>query len=292
MIITQELKNTVIDICKEHGKAKDILKKVNGKRDYVEIAKIVKVHKTTCSNILSKAKTFSLLTKEKGVYKKTPEFKHINIDRVLKGSFINLPNENSVKIRKRRKITNTSEVKKRMADYILHHFSTIPHPFSNKSASIKGHDLDKASQKLFDYLDNDIGLDQLNGLALRFYESFAEYFSVDRIRKVELINAFSNMVRCFEPYIKKVAAIKTNNLDNAKLSLNEEMIRHVISFDSGIKNHNSSYWENKPIHEACVRIVYPFRHIEAHEARDHAAFVADKIIYYMFASIIFVNLDY
>lgn len=292
MMTPQEMKQTLIDICKSYSKAKYILKLTNGKNDYKDIAGILKVHPTKCSRILSKAKTFGLLIKEGNFYKKTPEFKHINIDKALKGERLILPQEKKFTVRKRRKMIITDDIKKKIVDYFRDHFKIIQHPFSPLKIKMDDSDLRKASEKLFEYIERDIGVSQLDGLSLRFFESFAMYFSVDRIRKAELINAFSNMVECFEPYVKKAAAIKTDNPINAKPSLDKNLISMVVSFNSDIKDKRPEYWKDKPIHEASIRVVYPFRHMEAHEARDYTNFDMERVIYYMFGSIIFINLNY
>lgn len=291
MTSLHDIKQNFLHICGNHSRAKDILKKVNGRRDYKEIARILSIHPTTCSNILSKAKTFNLLSKEGNVYKKTPEFRHIDINRDLKSESLNLSKEKKLKVRKRKKIINAEDVKKKIVDYIQYNFKRIPHPFSSGNQQIKDSDLQIASEKLFDYIEKDIGVAQLEGLSHRFYEAFAAYFSVDRIRKIELISAFGNMIKCFEPFVKKVAAIKTNNPVNANFSLDKNIISMTIPFDSDIKKNSPDYWKDKPIHEASIRIVYPFRHMEAHEARDYNCFDMERAIYYMFASIIFINLS-
>lgn len=288
----QDITQNLMHVCKEHSKAKDILKKVNGKRDYKEIARILKIHPTKCSDILSKAKTFDLLIKVNGFYKKSPEFKHINIDRTLKNEPLVLPEEKKLRIKKRKKIVNTVDIKKKITDYIHYNFKSIPHPFTPKKQQMKDSDLKNATEKLFEYVEKNIEVAQIDGLADRFFESFTTFFSVDRVRKAELINAFSNMVKCFEPYVKKVASIKTNNPDNAKRSLDKALISLVVSFNSDIKNHKPDYWKDKPIHEASIRVVYPFRHMEAHESRDYTGFEVERVFYYMFASIVFINLNY
>lgn len=170
--------------------------------------------------------------------------------------------------------------------------STSSSPFSKTVVKLSKPDLQKAGEKLFEYLDTDAGLKQLEGLSLRFYDSFAAYFSCNRINKGELINAFSNMVKCFEPYVKKVASIKAGDPKYINMSLNAEVISRAVSFSSDVNKHQDAYWSGKPVHEACVRSVFPFRHMEAHEARDYASFEMDRVVHYMFASIIFINLDY
>ncbi len=280
------------NILDSHFKAKEILKKVNGKRDYKEIAQLVNAHHTTCSTILSAAKTHGLLVKDGRFYKKTAEFRHINIDKLLNDE-ARIPTKRvSPKVKKPRKIIDTEAIKRNVKDYLVNHFLNISSPFSSKKVKLPKSDLDNAAQKLFDYLSRDIDLEQLDGLSLRFYESFAAYFSCNRINKAELINAFINLVKCFEPYVKKMAALKATDIKYGKMSLNAEVISKAISFSSDIDKHQDIYWIDKPVHEACLRFVNPFRHKEAHEARDYTSFDMDKIIYYMFASIIFINLDY
>jgi hypothetical protein len=282
----------VKNICSSHRKAKEILKKVDGKRNYKEIAKLVGVHETTCSHILSKAHTFELLTKKGRFYKKTPEFRHINIDALLKGEPSTVVGMVRPTVRRRSKVIDLEAIKKSIREYLIHHFSAVSSPFSKTVVKLSKSDLQKAAEKLFEYLDTDVGLKQLEGLSLRFYDSFAAYFSCNRINKGELINAFSNMVKCFEPYVKKVASIKARDPKYTKMSLNTEVISRAASFSSDVNKHQDDYWNSKPVHEASIRLVFPFRHMEAHEARDYASFEMDRIVHYMFASIIFINLDY
>ena len=233
MTSIEELKKTIIEICREKN-GKDILLAVNNKRNYKEIAKEVGCHPTTSSRLLNKACTFGLLTKEENIWKKTPEFRHININQLLKTELVDNSTEKKIKIRKKKKKTNTNQIKKSINEYFLNQFSEIPHPFSDNIATINVRDLNKSAEILFQYLECD-GPERLKGLANRFYESFSAYFSSDRIRKSEFINNFSNMVKCFEPYVKKVVAIKTRNPKEANPSLNKDMISKVISFNSNIK---------------------------------------------------------
>jgi hypothetical protein len=104
-----------------------------------------------------------------------------------------------------------------------------------------------------------------------------------------MIAAFSNLIGCFEPYLKKTAAIKNNDNSLALGSFDEEVIKKAVQFSSKIKTKDAEYWKDKPIHEACIRHTYPYRHIEAHEARDYPIFEIQKILYYMFSSIIYLN---
>lgn len=285
-----KLKSAIVDICKEKG-GKDVLLAVNNKRSYQDISKKTKVHDTKCSRILNTAKTFGLVIKEGIAWKKTPEFRYINIKKTLKEKSVPVDVENIIKVKSRRKKTNTDQIKREIKEYFSDQYTHIHHPFSEQIKNMSKADLNKASDKLFEYLEID-GPVRLNGLANRFYESFSAYFSSNRMRKNEVINNFRNLIGCFEPYVKKVVAIKTKNPAEANPSLSKEMISKIISFTSDLNKTEDNYWTNKPIHEASIRIIFPYRHIESHEARDYTLHQMDKIIFYLFASIIFINLDY
>lgn len=285
-----KLKKAIIDICKnKHGKS--LLLAINNKRDYKEIAKIVGCRPEQSSSLLNKAGTYELIKKEGTKWKKTPEFRHININQVLREGSTDIPTENKIKVKKLRKKTNVSFVKKDIISYFTLQFSEIPHPFSGTLQKLSQQDLKKAAEILFKNIECQ-GPVRLNGLSDRFYESFSAYFSSDRIRKNELTNKFSNMIRCFEPYVKKVVAIKTGNPEEANPSLSKDMISKVVSFNSNINNNIAAYWNDKPIHEASIRVIFPYRHIESHEARNYTIHDMEKVIFYLFASIIFINLDY
>ncbi len=285
-----DLKKAIVDICKgKHGKS--VLLAINNKRSYKEIAIKAKCRPNQSSGLLNKAATFKLIKKEGNIWKKTPEFRHLNINQVLREESIDIPIEKKIKVKRRVKKTNTDYIKKDIISYFLNHFSEVPHPFSNNLKKIDIKLLKKAAEILFTNLECD-GPVRLKGLSNRFYESFSAYFSSDRIRKIEFINNFGNMVKCFEPYVKKVVAIKTGKPEEANPSLNKDMVSKVVSFSSNINNNTNSYWQDKPIHEASLRIIFPYRHIESHEARDYTLHDMEKIIFYLFASIIFINLDY
>ncbi|MCH7964385.1 MAG: hypothetical protein IH852_10670 [Bacteroidetes bacterium] len=284
------LKKAIIDICKgKHGES--VLRAVNNKRDYKEIAAKAQCRSNQSSSLLNKAETFGLIKKEGNVWKKTPEFRHLQINQVLRDASLDSSTEKKIKVKKRTKKTNTDHIKKDIISYFLIHFSEVPHPFSDSLEKIDVKLLQKAAEELFNNLECD-GPKRLKGLSNRFYESFSAYFSSDRIKKSEFINNFRNLVNCFEPYVKKVAAIKTQNPEEAKPSLNKNMISKVVSFNSNLNNNTDSYWHEKPIHEASIRIIFPYRHIESHEARDYTLHEMERIIFYLFASIIFINLDY
>ena len=99
------------------------------------------------------------------------------------------------------------------------------------------------------------------------------------------------MIKNFEPYIKKIVFIKTKNKNKSNLSLRKELLKEIISFNSNLKKTNAEYWKNKPLLESCIRFVYPYRHIESHEARNYHLFEMEKIIFYMFSSIVLINLN-
>jgi hypothetical protein len=282
--------HVIENVCASHPKAKQILQHVNGKRNYLEIAKIVGVHPTKCSSILRSANNLGLLFKNGKFYKKTPEFKAINLNRINTEAARDERSKISPKVRRRKKIVDTTEIKEAIKKYFIQNFTSVSNPFSNQKITIHKTELENAAEILFKYLAQDIAIDQLYGLSLRFYESFAAYFSCSRIAKAELINAFSNMIKCFEPYLKKVASIKSGDMKYAKMSLNADVVNNAMPFMSDIDRHREEYWQDKPVQEACIRFVYPFRHKEAHEARDYTPYEIEKIIFYMFASIIFINL--
>jgi len=289
MIDIDVLKKAVVDICKnKHGKS--VLLAINNKRDYKEIAAKAQCRPNQSSSLLNKATAFGLIKKEDGKWKKTPEFRHLKINKVLKEESIDVSTEKKIKVKKIRKKTNTDQVKKDITSYFVNHFAEVPHPFSNHFKKIDPKLLKKTAEIFFKNLECD-GPIRLKGLSDRFYESFSAYFSSDRIRKIEFINNFSNLVKCFEPYIKKVVAIKTGKPEEANPSLNKDMISKVVSFSSNINKTTASYWQNKPIHEASIRIIFPYRHIESHESRDYTIHHMERIIFYLFASIIFINLN-
>lgn len=285
-----QVKESIIEICK-YKHAANILKKVNGKRNYSEIAETLKIHPTTSSHILKKAETFGLLKKNsEGLYQKSDEFKHLDIARILRESDSEFEKETKVSIRKRKKITDYEQIKRIVTDYIYNHFEKIPHPFNDDFLKLNKSQLDKALEVLFKVLEADCS-EKLTGLHDKFFDAFSTYFSAYRINKTEFTNSFSVLIKCFEPFVKKLAAIKSGDPTQADKSLSKELIKQVITFDSNIDKKNSDYWKDKPIHEASLRVIYPYRHIEAHEAREYTLFQMERITYYMFASIIFMNMD-
>jgi hypothetical protein len=282
----------VRNLCSSHSKAIIILKKANGKRHYTEIANLVQVHPTLVSNVLSKAKTFGLVTKKGKYYARTQEFRHIDVDKLLSRTTVIPAEEKAIRTKKPKKIIATAKIKEEITDYLCENFQSIQHPYSDSKSKLPRAHLAKAASQLFQYLEEDVAVEQLEGIAIRFYDAFAEYYSCNRMNKAELINSFSLLIKCFEPYVKKVAVVKTGDPKNGGSSLDGELISKVVSFSSIIKKSEPDYWKDKPIHEASIRTVYPFRHKEAHEARDYPSFEIERIVYYMLASLIFINLNY
>jgi hypothetical protein len=276
-----------------NSNAREILKLANGSNDYLQIAKKVSIGSSQCSTILNQACNYGLLDRIKGgLFKRKKSISLGLIDQAIKSNGIaTVTAEKTVRVKRKQKKADTTPIKKELKQYILGNFARINHPFNKATSPIElSHDdLTRSLAKLIEIIETDLGIDQLNGLSMRFYESFAAFFSVNRINKPEVLNAFSNLIKCYEPYFKQAAAIKDSNPKTAYLSLNKELIEKVIPFTSVINNSNDSYWLDKPISEAAIRIVYPFRHKEAHEARDYPVHEIEKIVHYFFASIILIN---
>ena len=245
MIDYEGLKN----ILKAHPAACAILEYANGKKHYTEISKLTKIHETTVSTILQKAFILNLLEKKKGLYKRTKEFKTINLKKLAKDNEINSTQQSEIKTKRKSKRNLTTDgIKKEIKEYLINHYYIIEHPFApDKKLKISKADLEKAAAKLFEYLDADSELDQLKTLALRFYESFANYLGCDRFKKDKQLNAFSSLVKNFEPFVKKVASIKSRNISLGKMSLNNETISSAMTFTSDIDKHQEDYWKNKDI---------------------------------------------
>jgi len=289
MIDYEGLKN----ILKSHPAACAILDYANGKKHYKEIGRLTKTHETKVSTVLRKAFHLNLLEKNNGLYKKTKEFKPIDLRKLAKENAIDSTQQSEIKTKRTSKRNLTTEtIKKEIKEYLVNHYYIIEHPFApDKKQKMSKVNLEKAAVKLFEYLDADSELEQLKALSIRFYTSFANYLGCDRRRKNEQINAFSSLVKNFEPFVKKVAIIKSRDISLGKKSLNAETISSAMSFTSDIDKHQDDYWKDKDIKEACVRIVYPYRHKEAHEARDYFPYQMDRIVFFMFAAIIFICLD-
>lgn len=286
------IKKGVVEVCATHSRAREVLKKANGKKSSSEIAKEVDIGADKASTILNKAHRLKIVEKiSNGVFKRKINLH--DIDQALKQNGSSDLIESPIRINKRQKKVSTESIKKSITKYIEDNFSKIQHPYKEGDyASISKGDLKKASTYLFTVLDSNLQIPQLEGLSLRFYNSFASYFSADRTDKSEMVSRFSNLVQCFEPYVKKVAVIKENDTENYKIPLGKDLIPKVISFTSNINKPNSSYWEGRPVPEASIRTVFPFRHKEAHEARDYPTYEIERIIHYLIASIIFINIDH
>jgi len=293
MTDVESIKNNIKDVCSQHSEAINILKKANGKLTYVELAAVTKISSTLCSTILNKACSLNLVDRVKpGLFKRKKIISGALIDSSLKKSKeIVSTAEQKIRIKKKKKVINTTRIKSELREYLQNNYYFIHHPFSDKKEKISKEKISKAFEVLIKNLEADLGLIQLEGLELRFYNSFSDFLSCSSLNKSESIAAFSNLIKCFEPYLKKVAALKNRDNALALRSLDEELIKKAISFTSNIKKRDEEYWKDKSIHEACIRFVYPYRHMEAHEARDYSFFQIQKIIYYFFSSIIYLNIN-
>jgi len=293
MTDVEVIKNNIREVCKLHTNAKSVLKKANGKLTYLEIAALTKTPTTQCSTVLNKASSLNLVDKIKaGLFKRKKILTGALIDSALKNSGSQTTiKEHHIKVRKTKKVINTTAIKKQILEYLVNHLKVIQHPFADKKDKLSQEKIIKAYEKLIQVLEKDLGVVQIDGLSLRFFNAFSDFLSCSVLNKAELIAAFSSLIKTFEPYIKKMAAIKNNDNKFATAQFDLEAIRNAISFAADIKKRDSDYWKDKEIHEACIRYVYPFRHIEAHEARDYTVFEIHKIIYYMFASIIYININ-
>lgn len=289
----QAVNTNIVEVCRMHSKALEVLRKVNGKRDYKEIAEIVGIHHTMVSSILSRAYTYQLLEKNNGVYKRAKFFRVTGIEKIVREGGIAPEKKKKVAIRKRNKaVDDYSRIKKDFKKYIKSNFQEIPHPFNSRNKEkINEEKLKEASNILVDYFGRDIGLEAVGGFEKRFYHAFAHYYSIERTRNISLANAFKSLVGCFEPFLKKAAVIRTGDEGKVRLAFGKrELFDGLIPFASKINNNKDKYWFGKPIHEACIRTVYPYRHIEAHESRGHKSYEMDRVIYFMFASFVFVAL--
>jgi len=168
----------------------------------------------------------------------------------------------------------------------------IKNPFNKlESQTFTETKLRESADFLIYILDENLELESIDGLGTRFYESFAGYFSGDRKKKEEMTNSFSNLIKNFEPYVKKIVYSKTKDEKKARISLNQTLLQHIITFESDLNKADENYWKDKRLIESCIRLVFPFRHIEAHEARNWEIFEMEKAVFYMFASIVLINLE-
>lgn len=280
-------RDNFLDKNPKYGKA--ALNVTRGVKDRYELAKKLNCHETKASTILNELVGYGLYQKDKnGVFKKTKDFIRIG---ERKNNVKTEELEKHVRTRKIKKI-NVTSLKKETENYFTQNFKEIKNPFNKESIlTLSQTEIMKALEIFFTVLDSDLKFDRLNGLGIRYYESIADYFSRSRMKRAEMINSFSSLIKNFEPYIKKLVLYKTKDFDKAKPPLDKKLLTFIIRFDSNLDNFNEDYWKDKNIKEACIRYVYPFRHIEAHESRNWDIFEMEKTIYYMFASIILINLE-
>ncbi len=292
-------KETVIrnlaECCKGAPKRKEILKALRKKRHYRDVAKIVGInHPNNCLSIIKQIQHIYRLVERKGpgIYEVIPMLKHINIEAEIRKAL--KKDVEKIKIKTYRKKLDTTSIKKDIIAFIQENFQEIPHPYDK--TKIEKFELNKLkiiANNLIEIIEKPIEDKSLKGLNLRFFQAFADYFSIPRTKRSKLINVFANFIQLLEPLIKKIAFLKTKNKRYLKHSLDQKLIETVFSkFNANIKQRKENYWKNRSISEASIRFVYPFRHIEAHEAREYKVFEMEKVIYYFFASLIFIIEDF
>jgi len=281
-------RNSFLSNHKKHGL--NALKLARGVRDYIELSERLKCNASMASTIINELLAYGLYEKNKeGKLKRTKGLIRVGISPK---KIENEISERTIKTRKIRK-TNSNSIRKEIENYIKSNFKKIKNPFNEQSfQNIKENNLKKSSEFLITILDSNLDFESIDGLGIRFYDAFAHYFSINRAKKEEMTNAFSTLIKNFEPYIKKLVYSKTNDIKKARISLNQTLLKFIIRFDSDLNNSNKDYWADKRLCEACIRYVYPFRHIEAHESRNWEIFQMEKAIFYMFASIILINLEF
>ena len=128
MIDVNAAKANLRELLGTHSRAKDILKKANGKRDYKKIAELLQIHHTTVSTILNRAAAFGLLEKQDGVFRRTELLKHIDIDKTARdvGQSPQAPRKLKNKSRPR---DIAAEVRQER-DFISQWFELIQHPYN------------------------------------------------------------------------------------------------------------------------------------------------------------------
>ena len=285
------LKSNLLEFVKSHKSAADVLRKVDGKRDYKAIATELDIHPTQCSRLLSNASHFGLLVKDGSKYKKSDDLKRLDVSRLIReagqpGDTVRQP-----AVRRTAKRTDTGLVRTQLTGYLWDSFRLIDHPFSRQSYRMSDKTLSAAVQSFVAALDARVDIEQLRGLPIRFYDAFAGYFSVSRTNKAELLNAFRAIVGCYEPYLKKLAFLRTGDPKRANLSLSNDLLLAILPFDGNVNEARDDYWRERPITEACIRVVFPFRHKESHESRDYPTWEMERVVFYMFASLMLVHAD-
>ncbi len=84
MMEISKIKEGLEVIKRIHSRGIDVINKANGKRNYKEIAKIVGIHGTTCSRLLSLARKQNLVEKINSFYKKSKAIKGLDLLKEVK----------------------------------------------------------------------------------------------------------------------------------------------------------------------------------------------------------------
>lgn len=298
MVNREEMIRTLIAFCGSSSKAEtqknvQILKAIRKFKNYKDVAKIVKADESYCSTILNQAEANGLVEEKEGaygVYRQVPLLRSIKIDSEIRKSRTSTIQPT---VRRKSKRVDFSRTKKEIYNYWISNFSKIIHPFDKtKSESLSKAQLDKAYKTFLNSLEFDAKNIRYDGLESRMLQAFVDYFNVPRTKKAELVNCFSALIKNFEPFMKKITFIKTADDKCLRGSLDENLIKTLISnFQSDIKETKDEYWKDKRLVEASFRVIYPYRHIEAHEARDYSSPEIEWITYYFWVSIILSCLE-
>lgn len=285
-----KLKKNLSDFCKNKKQRIDFLKNVNGKRDYKELAILCGI-KTPANSIrlINEAEGFELIVKDEktDLADKCSILKGRNIDSLLKESLT----KKTISIRKKC-LVDISQVKKSFKKYAHSNFNKIANYFDeNKSIDIEPKKIETAVNEIFSLLENKKKIFEIEGIELRFFTAFAEYFNESRIESHNMANKFSAIIKLYEPFIKKFLIIKTNDESWAKQSLNESMLNSAYDITDNsfnIKETKEDYWKKRSVKETSIRIAFKYRNIESHSATQLKSFDMDKIIFHIFAAIIFL----
>lgn len=244
-----------------------------------------------CLRSIKKLQAYRLIVESKprsGVYQVIPELKQINIDSVIKkGTSQSVKN---VRITPPRKKHNLDAIKKDMRTYLQDNFRKIPHPFNEAIVEkIELGQLSLAIDTLFGYVEKPVDDKRVEDVTSRFYEACSDYFSKSRTDKAEMTAAYGSLVHLFQPVLRKIACLKNQDTKMLGASLGNELFQAVYPpFNSDIYKKDENYWRSKDVTSATFRYIFPYRHMESHEASSYYGFEMERIVYYFFASLILI----